>query len=146
MLKSVVMSNQTSVLARSFLVVLGVSFFFSCLEFSVRAATVTVDPTTVLTNYWSGGEWNVDGDLEGWSTAQITNAVVAGGTLTGSASGTDSQLSRLAFAGGADLDLGFNDYLDIRLQLPADYLGDVQILMTKPLCRAVVPLPRLGTA
>ena len=88
---------------------------------------MTVDPATPLTNYWSGGEWNVDGDFEGWSTGQITNAVVAGGTLTGSASGTDSQLSRLAFAGGADLDLGFNDYLDIRLQLPADYLGDVQI-------------------
>jgi len=94
---------------------------------SVRAAVVTVDPSTPLTNYWSGGEWNVDGDFEGWVASQVTNAVVASGVLAGSAGDVDSQVSRVNFVGGADLDLGFNDYLDLRLQLPADYFGDVQI-------------------
>src|SRR5215475_9594836 len=83
--------------------------------------TVTIDPVVALTNYTSLGEWNTDGNFEGWSTGQITNAVVAGGNLSGGASGTDSQLLKTNFAGGPDLDLGFNDYLEVRLQLPADY-------------------------
>lgn len=108
---------------------LAAGVFFFCLWSATPAdaAVVTVDPTTPLTNYWSGGEWNTDDDFEGWTPTQITNAGVTNGVLTATASGTDSQVSRLNFASGADLDLGFNDYLDLRLQLPADYNGDVQI-------------------
>lgn len=90
--------------------------------------TLQVDPEgPALTNYTSLGEWNTDGNFGGWATAQVSNAVVSGGVLTGTASGSDSQLTRFSMAGGPDLDLGFNDYLDIRLQVPADYSGDVLI-------------------
>jgi hypothetical protein len=97
-----------------------------CSIHRLPAAAVTVDPIVPLMNYW-GPEWNTNGDFQSWSLTQVTNAAATNGTLAGVASGTDPQISLLNFAAGPDLDLGFNDFLDIRLQLPADYLGDVQI-------------------
>jgi hypothetical protein len=100
-------------------------------NFSTGTATTTnttllVDPVSpALTNYTSLGEWNTDGNFESWTATQITNALVTNGILSGSASGSDSQLAKLNFAGGPDLDLGYNDYMELRLQVPADYNGDV---------------------
>jgi hypothetical protein len=65
-----------------------------------------------LTNHTSLAEWNTDDNFESWTVNQITNALVTNGVLIGLASGTDSQLSKLSFAGGPDLDLAFNDYLE----------------------------------
>jgi carbonic anhydrase/acetyltransferase-like protein (isoleucine patch superfamily) len=94
----------------------------------VTYSNLVVDPVgPPLTNYTSLGEWNVDGNFENWNTADMSNTVVLTGALTGTASGTDARLMVQNIVGGADLDLGFNDYLDIRLQLPADYNGDVVI-------------------
>jgi hypothetical protein len=90
--------------------------------------TLVVDPVSpALTNYTSLGEWNTDGNFESWTTSQITNSTVAAGLLTGSASGLDSSIQKLNFAGGPDLDLAYNDNLELRLQVPADYNGDVLI-------------------
>ena len=93
---------------------------------SARAALVTVDPMVPLTNYWSV-DWNVDGDLAGWTTSQITNVAVAGGLLTGNASGIDAQISLLNFGSGPDLDLGYTDQVELRIQVPAAYTGDIQL-------------------
>ena len=103
--------------------------FFAGLLLATRshAATVTVDPTVPLTNYWSGGEWNTDGNFESWVTAQITGASVAGGLLAGTASGADPQVSLLGVTGGPDLELAFFDYLDVRLQVPAGFAGSIPI-------------------
>ena len=91
---------------------------------------VTLDPnsgTDPLNNAWSGGEWNTDGDLGGWSDSNITGATVSGGVLSGTASSTAPAISLTGITGGPDFDLGYNDYLDLRLKLPANYTGDVQI-------------------
>ena len=93
----------------------------------VQAATVVVDPTVPLTNYWSGGEWTTDGNFGGWITTQISGATVSGGLLTGTASGGDPQMSLLNAAGGPDLELAFYDYLDLRLQVPAGFSGSIPI-------------------
>ena len=90
------------------------------------AATVSVDPAVSLTNYWSV-EWNTNGNLEGWTISSATNASVTNGTLTGTASTTDPQIQWLNFASGPDLDLAFNDYLDLRIQVPASYAGNIQV-------------------
>ncbi len=91
------------------------------------AATVSVDPNTPLTNYWRGGEWNTNGNFQGWTTTQISGATVSGGSLTGTASGTNPQVALLSFSGGPDLDLAFYDYLDLRLQVPAGFTGNMPI-------------------
>jgi hypothetical protein len=127
MQKSIVTKRLTGSAARLFHGALVLACGCLLNQIALHAAPVTVDPAPALVNYWSGGEWDVDGDFGGWATAQSTNAVVTNGVLTAAASGADSHIVRLNFAGGADLDLGFNDYLDLRLQLPADYNGDVQI-------------------
>ncbi len=90
--------------------------------------TVTIDPVVALTNYTGLGEWNTDGNLESWSAAQVNGATVSGGLLSGTAAGTDPQvmLTRLG-ANGPDLDLAFNDYLDVRLQVPAGFGGTVLV-------------------
>ena len=41
--------------------------------------------------------------------------------------GNAPQLTRINFAAGPDLDLGYNDQLEIRLQVPANFTGNIQI-------------------
>jgi hypothetical protein len=55
--------------------ILPASALYSLLTQSIRAetnvlrdgVTVAVDPTVALANYTSLGEWNTDGNFEGWS-------------------------------------------------------------------------------
>ena len=91
---------------------------------------VALDPnpaTDPLNGAWSGGEWNTDGAFAGWSATNITGATVAGGLLSGTASTTEPAISLTGISGGPDFDLGYNDYLDLRLKLPLDYTGEVKI-------------------
>jgi hypothetical protein len=104
------------------------SFVVSGASASTSNNLIVVDPVpTGLTNVTVLGDWNTNGDFESWSVSQVAGAQVTGGVLSGTASGTDSQVSRLNFANGPDLDLGFNDYLELRIQVAADYLGDILI-------------------
>ena len=48
---------------------------------AARAAVITVDPATSLTNYWSGGEWNTDADFESWTTSGVSGAIVLDRTI-----------------------------------------------------------------
>ncbi len=88
-----------------------------------------VDPSDRLVGSTLLGDWGTDGNLEGWTGANTSSLAATGGILVGSdASGTlDASVSRGAIVNGPDLDLGFNDYLQIRLQVPAAYSGDVKI-------------------
>ena len=93
-----------------------------------RAAVITVDPASpALTNATSLAEWNTDGDFESWTTTLVSGATVAGGTLSGTGSVTTAQITKLNFADGPNLDLGFNDFLDLRLQVPMGFAGTVSI-------------------
>jgi len=91
---------------------------------------VALDPppaTAPLNGAWSGGEWNTDGNLGGWTTSNISGQAISGGVLSGTASSTAPAISLNAITSGPDFDLGYNDYLDLRIKLPVDYTGDVQI-------------------
>ena len=95
---------------------------------AAAATNIVVDPASpTLTNYTSLGEWNVDGNFDGWSTGSVATASVSGGVFSGTAGGTSPILAKLNFAGGPDLDLGFNDQVELRAQVPADFTGDIQI-------------------
>ena len=94
-------------------------------------ADIAVDPAGgELREFASLGEWNVEGDLEGWTVDQASGAAASGGALSGSDDGVspvDPKVQLLGKAGGPDLDLGYNDYLEFRLSVPAEYSGDIQI-------------------
>jgi autotransporter-associated beta strand protein len=97
-------------------------------KLAVTGGLLLVEPAE-LANLTNGGwsvEWNSAGNFEGWSSSQVTSASVSGGVLSGTASGAapSVQVTNLR---SADLDLGFNDYLELRLQLPAGYSGPVFI-------------------
>src|SRR5258708_7245988 len=92
-----------------------------------QLGSVSVDPVTALTNYTSLGEWNTDGNFEGWTTNQLSDAAVTNGVLTGTAGGSDPQIALLNLGSGPDLELDFNDYLDLRLQVPAGFAGNILI-------------------
>jgi hypothetical protein len=85
---------------------------------------VAIDPSDRLTGTVLG-DWNVAGNLEGWTTSNVNALAVASGALKGSAAGAAPLLHRNGLVNGPDLDLGFNDYLQIRLKLPAVQTGDV---------------------
>ena len=104
---------------------LPLSLFFSLiLPLAASALPIAVDPATALTGTYAV-EWNTNGDLESWTTSQVT-ATVSGGVLSGTTSGTSPRVIRSNFA-GPDLDLGFNDYLEVRIQVPASHTGDIKI-------------------
>ena len=86
---------------------------------------VEVDPSTPLTGTFAV-EWNSTGNFENWTTSQIASAAVSGGHLTGTTNGTSPRVILSNFS-GPDLDLGFNDYLEIRIQVPSSHTGDIKI-------------------
>ena len=86
---------------------------------------ITVDPAGVMTPSWSA-EWAVDGNAEGWTAVNAT-ASVSGGTISATATAAGPSLRLSALSGGSDLDLGFNDFLDLRIRVPASYAGPIQI-------------------
>lgn len=94
---------------------------------AVATNSVSVDSSIALTNYTGLGEWNTNGNFENWTTAGVSGAVVLGGTLSGTGSAATAQISLLNITNGPDLDLGFNDYLDLRIQVPAVFTGDVRV-------------------
>ena len=71
------------------------------------------------------GEWNTAGNLEGWSGSSINGLVVANGTISGTGSAASPYIQKTAISNGPDLDLGFFDYLQIRLQVPASFNDDI---------------------
>ncbi|MGB8166993.1 MAG: LamG-like jellyroll fold domain-containing protein [Chthoniobacteraceae bacterium] len=103
--------------------------FLSSLAMGQQNVTVVaVDPVDRLSGAAVLGEWVTDGNAEGWAGTNVTGLAALGGSLVGddNSASADATVSRTAIAGGPDLDLGFNDYLQLRLKLPASYTGDVK--------------------
>lgn len=73
-----------------------------------------VDPPKLLNTYISLGEFNTDGDQEGWAVNQINSALVSGGIFSGLTGGNDSQF----ILGGLSLDSATEDLaiMEIRLR------------------------------
>ena len=96
------------------------------LPLAANTLPIVVNPATPLTGTYAV-EWN-GSNLESWTTNQITGATVSGGNLSGTTSGTDPQITRtIPTNSRPDLDLGFNDFLELRMQVPANYADDIQI-------------------
>lgn len=90
-----------------------------------EGVTIAVDPVDAFTGSWSV-EWNSAGNFESWVAVNAT-ALVAGGNLSGTATSTDSRVQRTSIGSGPDLDLGWNDFLELRIQVPSSYTGPIQI-------------------
>ncbi len=91
------------------------------------AASVVVDPAVALINHTGLGEWNTNGDFESWTTGGLTGATVNSGKLGGTGSAAVAQISKVSVVGGPDLNLGFNDVLDLSIQVPAAFAGEIRV-------------------
>ena len=95
--------------------------------YAANVSVVAVDPMDRLAGATVLGEWNTNGTFEGWTTAHVAGAAVSGGVLQGSTTTTgDAQVTLAALTGGPDQALGFNDYLQVRIKVPAAFTGDIQ--------------------
>ncbi len=103
----------------------------TCAGVRTCAAEVWVDPAGQgLREFTSLGEWNSAGDAESWTVSGARGVSVAGGVLAGAddaAGAIDPQVLRTALADGPDLDLGYRDCLEIRLQVAAGYEGAIEV-------------------
>jgi len=89
---------------------------------------LTLDPANRLMNARVLGEWNTDGNSDLWQTNNVSSWTVSGGNLTlTSQNGTanPAQVDLRNIASGPNLDYAFFDYLQLRLQLPANYNKDL---------------------
>ncbi|MES2924635.1 MAG: DUF6055 domain-containing protein [Verrucomicrobiota bacterium] len=86
---------------------------------------VTVDQARPMTGGFAK-EWNIAGNPEGCTLSQATGTV-SGGILRGTPTGTDPAVVLSDFPSGPDLDLGWNDFLELRIAVPRSYAGPIQI-------------------
>ncbi|MBN9692121.1 MAG: hypothetical protein J0M24_17900 [Verrucomicrobia bacterium] len=86
-----------------------------------------LDPSAPLAEFWSGGDWNTEGDLQGWQVSGAPAVQVGAGVLTAQFTGEVVRVQRTALLNGPDLDLGFHDLVEIRLRLPAEYAGSLEV-------------------
>ena len=85
---------------------------------SINAAVISIDPTNNVTNYISLGEWETPNDFEGWSTTNVANASVSGGSYNGDVVTTanDPQPTRTNFSSLAiNLDSGNYSVVEVRI-------------------------------
>jgi hypothetical protein len=129
-------SMFSSLLCFVFVLLLPVQFLFAVEDGDVPP-TILVDSTETLANesgervYVSYGEWNSDGNYDGWTISNAASSSVSGGVLTatetvgGSAMTIEYSFSSALFS--ANLDYGYKEFLRIRGKLGfliAQILGD----------------------
>jgi len=84
------------------------------------ADTREVDPIP-LDNYLSFGEWNTDGDFDGWNlSSDVTNLAVVGGCITGKVAETEGAVN---YDNWIRKDLGLGNYIVI----PSGSVFDVRM-------------------
>lgn len=82
---------------------------------SIANAGLIINPTVNVDDYTSIGEWNIDGNFEGWVVDQVTGASVNGGFLSGSVSTSVNDPKLMLSSLNIDLDTLMFNILEIRV-------------------------------
>lgn len=103
-----------------------ICLFLGLLPLIASALPIVVDPITPLTGTHAV-EWN-GSNAESWTATGVATLTESGGFLSGTTSNTDAQITRtIPNNNRPDLDLGFNDFFEIRMQVPANYADNIDI-------------------
>ena len=115
------------VLVANQVLILSMLSFLSADPIEVDPGDRLVDNSQVVKGLppFIAGEWNTAGNYEGWTLSGFTNSSVSGGVLMATAT-VASPFIQLAGFTGPDLDFGYFDWMQIRLQLPVGFNDDVQ--------------------
>jgi len=82
---------------------------------SIANASLIINPTVNVDEYTSIGEWDNNGNFEGWSVNQVTGASVSGGLLSGSVANNKNDPMLILNSLNLDLDTLMFDILEIRV-------------------------------
>ena len=114
---SILILTKENTMRKTIFLIITMLAFVSANYAVAMTGTSEVDPASSLGYYTSFGEWNTDGDFEGWdgqwSMVQITNQAVYGGNITGTVTGVDMSI-RKDFAYGSRPNLFNGDIVEIR--------------------------------
>ena len=87
---------------------------------------VVVDPPDRLSSATVLGHWDKGSDAQGWQGTGVTGLTVSDGRLAATATaGSPARIFRSGLTAKMDLDFGFNDFLQIRMQLPKGFKQSV---------------------
>lgn len=93
----------------------GVDLEFDNVNVKVLSGAPVINPTDLINNFTSLGEWNTDDEFESWvPSAQIASATVTSGILSGSTSGNDPQVVLQGLA--LDTNNGANQIIEVRFR------------------------------
>ncbi|MFT3787317.1 MAG: DUF6055 domain-containing protein [Tepidisphaeraceae bacterium] len=99
------------------------------LDRRILASVTTVDPADGLRLTGSRvlGEWASDANLDGWAVNNAASSSVAGGRLavTTNTNGSPLDVSLSSISSGPSLDYAYYNYVQVRMQLPTGFVGDV---------------------
>jgi hypothetical protein len=83
---------------------------------------LAVDPSPPIAT----GAGNFSAQWNSWVAANATVSV-SGGMLSGIATSNDPNIRLSSISNGPDLDLGWNDFIEVRLKVPVRFNGEVKI-------------------
>ena len=112
--------------AKKFIFETGILFLFAVVNCIALGGdvTVVVDPPGRLSNSTVLGEWSTPGNLDGWTGTNVSDLNSIGGYITGTGTSDSPSIQKTAMA-APDLDFGYNDYLQIRITVPASFNDDI---------------------
>lgn len=94
---------------------------------TTTALWLTLDPSApAMVKPTNAGEFNTEGQLEGWKVTGSSDASVKGGMLKFTPGSGEVRVERKEMA-GPELELGFNDYIEFKLQIPSGHKGEIKI-------------------
>jgi carbonic anhydrase/acetyltransferase-like protein (isoleucine patch superfamily) len=104
----------------------GILFFFAAVNCLALADNVTieVDPSSRLSNATVIGEWATEGNLDSWTGGNMSGPTSTGGYITGTGTAAAPYIQRTVMS-APDLDFGYNDYLQIKIMVPASFNDDI---------------------
>jgi carbonic anhydrase/acetyltransferase-like protein (isoleucine patch superfamily) len=110
--------------AKMLFILLYITLFFVEIPVFADDVTVEVDPPDRLSNTTVLGEWSTPGVLDGWSGTNISGLTSTGGYITGTGTTSTPYIQKTVMS-APDLDFGYNDYLQIRIKVPAGFSDDI---------------------
>ncbi|MGJ8698100.1 MAG: putative Ig domain-containing protein [Verrucomicrobiaceae bacterium] len=109
----------------------GTDYELDYVNVKVNSGGPIIDPTDLVNNFTSLGEWNTADDFEGWTTNPlVASPNVSSGILSGISTGNDPQVVLEGI--NLDTDNGENQVIEIRFRRQSTDTGRIDLFWSDP--------------